>query len=114
MARTAVQATLDKMEELLESLEDTKAETETVIDDSVVGIETPLDTMSIALQNGKESNQENPSGCKDSTTPPLNKGKAKINMPQDLEFKNIMKTLIRTTRVYKTFSIIKQRLPKKD
>jgi len=44
------------MEELLESPEDTKAETETVIDDSVMGIETPLNIMSIALQDRRESN----------------------------------------------------------
>ena len=43
------------MENLFESLEDTKAETETVIDDLVMGIETPLDIMSIALQDGRES-----------------------------------------------------------
>jgi len=35
------------MEELLKLLEDIKAETETVIDDSVMGIKTLLNTMSI-------------------------------------------------------------------
>ncbi len=45
----AMQATLDEMEKPLELLKDTKAETETVIDDLVTGIKTPLDTMSIAL-----------------------------------------------------------------
>jgi len=49
MARTAMQVTLDEMEELLESLEDIEVETETVIDDLVTGIKTLLDTMSIAL-----------------------------------------------------------------
>jgi len=49
MARTVVQAILDEMEKSLKSLEDIKAETEIVIDDSVMGIETPLDMMSIAL-----------------------------------------------------------------
>ncbi len=49
MARMAMQATLDKMEKPLKSLEDTKAETEIVIDDLVMGIETLLDIMSIAL-----------------------------------------------------------------
>ena len=47
MARTVVQATLDKMEELLKSLKDIKTETKTVIDGLVMGIKTPLDTMSI-------------------------------------------------------------------
>ena len=50
------------MEEPLESLEDTKAETETVMDDLVVGIETLLDIMSITLQDGRERDQENLSG----------------------------------------------------
>jgi len=49
MARIAIQATLDEMEELLELLEDIKVETKTVIDDLVTGIETLLDIMSIAL-----------------------------------------------------------------
>ena len=48
MARTAVQATLDKMEKPLKSPKDTKAETKIVIDDSVTGIETLLDMISIA------------------------------------------------------------------
>ncbi len=67
------------MENLFELLKDTKVETETVIDNSVTGIETLLDMMSIALQDGKESNQEDLSGHKDSTTPPLDKGKARMN-----------------------------------
>ena len=49
MARTVMQVTLDKMEKLLESLKDTKVETETVTDDLVTGIKTLLDTMFIAL-----------------------------------------------------------------
>ena len=81
MARTAMQATLDEIEKSLKLLKDIEAETETVIDDLVMGIETPLDTMSIALQDGRESNQEDPSGQKNSTTLPLDKGKAKISTP---------------------------------
>ena len=49
MARTVVQVTLDEMENLFELLEDTKAETKIVIDDLVIGIETLLDIMFIAL-----------------------------------------------------------------
>ena len=56
MARTAVQATLDKIEELLELLEDIEAETEIVTDNSVMGIKTLLNMMFIVLQDGKESN----------------------------------------------------------
>ncbi len=56
MARTAVQVTLDKMENPLELPEDTKAETETVIDGLVTGVETLLDIMSITLQDGRENN----------------------------------------------------------
>jgi len=37
------------MEELLELPKDIEAETETVTDDSVMGIETPLNIMSITL-----------------------------------------------------------------
>ncbi len=44
-----MQTTLDKIEKLSESLKDTKAETKTIIDNSVTEIETPLDIMSIAL-----------------------------------------------------------------
>ena len=40
---------MDKIEKLLELLKDTKAETETVIDNLVMGIKTPLNIMSIAL-----------------------------------------------------------------
>ena len=49
MAKMAVQVTLDKIEKLLELLNDIKAEIEIVIDDLVMGIETLLDMMSIAL-----------------------------------------------------------------
>ena len=42
-----MQATLDEMEKPLKLPEDTKVETETVTDDSVMGIETPLNMMSI-------------------------------------------------------------------
>ena len=51
-----MQATLDKIKELLELLEDTEAETKTVIDDSVTGIETLLDIMFITSRDGRESN----------------------------------------------------------
>ena len=56
MAKTAIQATLDKIKKPLESLEDTKAETKTVIDNSIMEIETLLNIMSIASRDGKESN----------------------------------------------------------
>ena len=36
-----------------------------------MGIETPLDMLSIALQNGRESNQEGSSKQTASATPPL-------------------------------------------
>ncbi len=44
------------MEKLLESLEDIEAETEIVINDLVMGIETLLNIISITLQDGRESN----------------------------------------------------------
>ena len=56
MARMAMQATLDKIEKLLKLLEDTKAETETVINNLVMGIETLLNIMFITSQDGRESN----------------------------------------------------------
>ena len=43
------------MENLFKSLKDIKAETKTVIDDLVMGIETLLDMMFITLQVGRES-----------------------------------------------------------
>ena len=49
MSRTAVQAILNKMEDLFKSLEDTEVETKIVIDNLVTGIETLLDMMFIAL-----------------------------------------------------------------
>ena len=70
--------------------------------------------MSIASQDSRERNQENPSGHKDSATPPFNKGKARISTPQDLEFKNFMKTPIGTARVYKIPFITKLRLLRED
>ena len=45
----------------------------------MMGIETLLDTMTIALQNGRESNQENLSSYGDSVILLLDKGKAKSN-----------------------------------
>ena len=44
----------------------------------------------------------------------LNKGKARISIPQDLEFENFMKTPIGTVKVYKTFSMTEPRLPGED
>ena len=44
------------MKELLKSLKDIEAETETVIDNSVMGIKTPLNIISITSQDGRESN----------------------------------------------------------
>src|SRR6266702_6186518 len=101
MAKMAVQVTLDKIEKLLELLNDIKAEIEIVIDDLVMGIETLLDIMFITLQNGKESNQENLSGYKDSITLLLSKDKARVNTPLYLEFKNFIKMSLRTARLYK-------------
>ena len=114
MARTAMQATLDKMENLFKSLEDIEVETETVIDNSVMGIETPLDMMSITLQNGRERDQESPSSHMDSVTLLLNKGNARMSMPQDLEFKNFIKTPVGTAKVCNTPFITKLRLLKED
>ena len=68
------------MENLLKSLEDIEAETETVIDDSVMGIKTPLNIISITSWDGRESDQEDPSGQKDNITPLLDKGKARISI----------------------------------
>jgi len=53
-----------------------KAKTETATEfRSVVGIKTPLNTMSIALQNGKERNQNSLSKQSANITPPFIKGK---------------------------------------
>ena len=46
-----------------------------------MGIKTLLDIMTIALQNGRESNQENLSSHDNNITPLLNKGKAKVKKP---------------------------------
>ena len=43
--------------------------------ESVMGVETPLNTMSIALQNGRERNQKGLSKQMASAIPPLKKGK---------------------------------------
>src|SRR6266702_1518116 len=109
-----VKATLDEMEELFKSLEDIEVKTKTVINNSVTGIETLLDMMSITSQNGRESNQENLSSHKDNAILLLDKDKARISTPQALEFKNFIKTPIRTARVYKIPFIIKLRLLGKD
>ena len=56
-----------------------EADTETVKDDdSVTGIETPLDTASIASQVDRESVQNEPSNQEGSATPSLDKGKRPI------------------------------------
>ena len=47
----------------------------------MMGIETLLNTIIITLQNGRESDQENPSSHNNNATLPLNKGKAKSNKP---------------------------------
>ena len=47
----------------------------------MMGIETLLDIITITLQDGRESNQENLSSYDNSTTLLLNKGKAKSNKP---------------------------------
>ncbi len=44
------------MENLFETLKDKEINTKIVIDNLVMGIETPLDIITIALQNGTESN----------------------------------------------------------
>ena len=105
------------MENLFKSLENTKAETKTVIDDLVTGIETLLGIIFITLQDGKESNQEDLSGHEDSATLLLNKGKAKKSILQDYKaerFNKWMKTPIGIARVYKTFFIILLRLLGED
>ena len=50
---------------------ETETDTETRL---VVGIETPLDIISIVLQDRRERNQEDSSKQKTSVTPPLVKG----------------------------------------
>ena len=69
------------MENPFKTPEDKKVDTWTVIDSLVTGIKTLLDIITIASQNKRESNQENPSSYNNNTTPPLNKGKAKSNKP---------------------------------
>ena len=78
-----LQAALEEQEikNLFKTLEDKKANTQTVIDGSVTGIETLLNIITITLQDGRESNQENPSSHNNNTTPTLDKGKAKNNKP---------------------------------
>jgi hypothetical protein len=64
--------------------EASEADTETVQgNDSVTGIETPLDTMSIASQDDRERVQSEPSNQKGSATSSLDKGKRPI--VQDFE-----------------------------
>ena len=71
-----------EMENPFKTPEDKEVDTQIVIDGSMMGIETPLDIITIALQDKRESNQENPSSHNNNATPPLNKGKAKSNKPQ--------------------------------
>ena len=47
----------------------------------MIGIKTLLNIMIITLQDGRESNQKDPSSQDDNITPPLNKGKTKSNKP---------------------------------
>ena len=53
-----MQAALEKaeMENPFKTPEDEKVNTETIINKSVTGIETPLDTITIALQDKRERN----------------------------------------------------------
>jgi len=46
-----------------------------------MGIKTLLNIMTITLQDGRESNQENLSSHDNNATPLFNKGKAKSNKP---------------------------------
>ncbi len=69
------------MENLFETLEDKEVDTQIVIDSSVTGIKTLLNTMTIISQDGRESDQENLRSHNNSITPPFNKGKAKSNKP---------------------------------
>ena len=69
------------MENLFKTLEDIKVNIKTVIDSLVTGIKTLLDIMTIILQNGRESNQEDLSSHDNSVIPLLDKGKAKSNKP---------------------------------
>ena len=69
------------MENLFKTPKDKEVDTEIVIDNLVMGIETPLHTITIALQDRRESNQENPSSHDNNVTPPLNKGKTKAKEP---------------------------------
>src|SRR5277367_6977015 len=87
------------MESPFKTLEDTEADTEIVIDDLVTGIETPLDTMTIASQDGRESDQEDSSSQDDSATPPLGKGKTKVDEPWMQELDRWMKTPLGQERV---------------
>ena len=79
-----LQAALEEQEikNLFKTLENKEVNIWTVIDRLVTGIEILLDMMIIALQNKRESNQEDPSSRDNSVTPPLNKGKAKSNKLQ--------------------------------
>jgi len=56
-----------------------------------MGIKTPLDTMSIALQNGRKSNQKNSSKQTANTTPPLVKPPQSQWQQRIQDFKEQMK-----------------------
>ena len=51
-----LQTTLEELNNLFKPLKNKKANTKTIINKLMIGIETLLDTMTIALQNGRESN----------------------------------------------------------
>ena len=64
-------------------MEATRSRTSRAKEPTVEGIETPLDTISIALQDNRERVQSKLSNQEGSTTPLLNKGKRPI--VQDFE-----------------------------
>ena len=78
-AKKTLQAALEELENLFEISKDKKADIEIIIDKSMMGIETLLGMMTIALQNGRENNQEDLSSHDNNITPPFDKGKAKSN-----------------------------------
>ena len=57
--------------------------------------------MTIALQDGRESNQKDPSSQDNSVTPPLNKGKAKSE-PKVQKFNDWMRTSLGTENMQET------------
>ncbi len=55
-AKETLQAVLEEMENPFKTLKDKEVNTETVINGSITRIETPLDIMTIILQDGRENN----------------------------------------------------------